>query len=189
MDFDRSLFASERICLAPINYETDPEIESRWTQDADYFRLVGMEPARPLSPFQVKARYEEIEKKIEEEKNRFYFTIRTTGEDRLIGYADIAWIMWANGYGFLRVAIGDPADRGRGFGREALHLVLGYAFEELALYRLSALYPAYNKRGGRFFEHAGFTEETRRRQAVYRCGRRWDMVKMGLLNEQWRSLR
>ena len=188
MDFNHPLFTSEQIRLAPINFEVDPEVESRWTHNANYLRLVDTEPARPLSPVQVKARYEEIEKKIEEGKDRYYFTIRMNEDDRLIGYAEVAWIMWANGYGFVKLAIPDPADRGQGYGSEALRLVLRYTFDELGLYRLSALIPEYNDQARRFFERTGFIEETRRRQALSRDGRRWDMLHMGLLNEEWRSL-
>ncbi|MGD9093662.1 MAG: GNAT family protein [Anaerolineales bacterium] len=188
MNFNRPLFTSVHIRLAPINYEKDPEVESRWTHDADYLRLIDTEPARPLSPLQVKARYEEIEKNIEESKDRFYFTIRTCEDERLIGYAEVAWILWKNGYGFVKLAIPDPANRGRGYGSEALSLILRYAFDELGLYRLSALVPEYNKMAQRFFEKAGFIEEIRRRQALYRDGRRWDMLHMGLLNEEWLSL-
>jgi RimJ/RimL family protein N-acetyltransferase len=189
MDFSNPLFKSEHISLAPINFEVDPEVESRWTHDAEFLRMVNTEPALPLSPTQVKARYEEIEKKVAEGKDRYYFTIRMVEDDRLIGFTEVAWIMWSNGYGFLKLAIADPIDRGRGYGRESLRLILGYAFDELGLYRLSALVPVYNGPAQRFFKKAGFIEETRRRQALFSDGRRWDMLHMGLLAEEWSSLR
>ncbi len=51
----------------------------------------------------------------------------------------IEGIEWTHGTGNLKLAIGDPAERGKGYGSEALQLILRFAFSELNLYRLSAV--------------------------------------------------
>ncbi len=183
----QSLFESENICLAPIDHEKDAEIESRWTHDAGYMRLISLDPARPLSPAQVKKRYEKIEKEVDEDKNLFYFTIRMRGDDRLIGFAEVHWIGWSNGTGHVRLGIGDPEDRLHGYGTEALRLLLRFAFEELNLYRLTAMIPEYNALALHVAEKAGFTPEVHRRQAVQRDGRRWDLIHMGILKDEWKG--
>lgn len=185
MDLKRSLFEEELICLAPIDPERDAEIEAKWTHDAEYLRLLKADIARPLSPAQVKKAYESIEKKVEEDKNLFYFTIRTRPDERLVGFAKLYAITWSHGTGMLQMGIGDPQDRKRGYGRQALSLLLRYAFDELNLYRLTALVPEYNAAALRFFEKAGFVIEVRRRQALNRDGRRWDLLHLGLLQEEW----
>ncbi len=189
MDLKRSLFEEELICLAPIDPERDAEIEAKWTHDAGYLRLLKADIARPLSPAQVKNAYESIEKKVEEDKNLFYFTIRTRPDERLIGFAKLYNITWSHGTGMLQMGIGDAQDRNKGFGSQALNLVLRYAFEELNLYRLTALVPEYNRDALRFFEKAGFVVEVRRRQALNRDGRRWDLLHLGLLQEEWSQKR
>jgi RimJ/RimL family protein N-acetyltransferase len=185
MDLKRSLFEEELICLAPIDPERDAEIEAKWTHDAEYLRLLKADIARPLSPAQVKKAYESIEKKVEEDKNLFYFTIRTRPDERLVGFAKLYAITWSHGTGMLQMGIGDPQDRKQGYGRQALSLLLRYAFDELNLYRLTALVPEYNRDALRFFEKAGFVIEVRRRQALNRDGRRWDLLHLGLLQEEW----
>lgn len=185
MSIDQSLFEGRRICLGPIDHEKDPEIESRWTHDAGYLRLVSLDPAQPASPAQVKKRYEAIEKEQEEKKNQFYFALRMRSDDRLIGFARLYWIEWSNGTGFIQLGIGDPKDRLRGYGTEALELMLRFAFEELNLYRLTAVIPEYNSIALHLFSKAGFLEEVRRRQAVNRDGRRWDLLHLGILSEEW----
>ena len=185
MDLKRSLFEEELICLAPIDPERDAEIEAGWTHDAKYLRLLKADIARPLSPAQVKKAYESIEKKVEEDKNLFYFTIRTRPEERLVGFAKLYNITWSHSTGMLQMGIGDPQDRKKGYGRQALSLLLRYAFDELNLYRLTALVPEYNRDALRFFEKAGFVIEVRRRQALNRDGRRWDLLHLGLLQEEW----
>jgi RimJ/RimL family protein N-acetyltransferase len=184
------LFEGERIRLGPIEPDKDAETESRWTHDPDYLRALAADPARPLSPAQVKKKYEDLEKELKEGKNSFYFTVRAREDDRLIGFVRLMWIEWNHGSGRLQMGIGDPKDRGQGYGSEALRLVLRYAFHELNLYRLgTAAVPAYNEGALRFFQRAGFVEEVRRRQALQRDGKRWDAVLLGILREEWASAR
>jgi len=183
------LFDGILLFLAPIDHEKDAEIESRWTHDAVDMRLLSFEPAKPLSPAQVKKSYEAIEKSVDGDKNLFYFTIRLRSDGRLLGFLRLYDVIWTHGAGTLRLGIGDPADRRHGYGSEALSLGLRYAVEELNLYRLSAWIAEYNTPALRFFEKAGFTVEVCRRQAINRSGRRWDLISMGMLREEWeRSL-
>jgi RimJ/RimL family protein N-acetyltransferase len=66
-------------------------------------------------------------------------------------------------------------------------MLLRYAFDELNLYRLSASTVEYNTGAVRFFERAGFVVEVRRRQAIQRDGRRWDLLMLGLLRDEWQQ--
>ncbi|MFC1878353.1 GNAT family N-acetyltransferase [Chloroflexota bacterium] len=187
MNISESLFESEYICLAPIDYEKDPEVESRWTHNAAYLRMLSPDPARPMAPAQIKKKYEAIEKQMDENKNLFYFTIRMRDDDRLIGFARLHWIEWSNGTGMIQLGIGDSEDRGKDHGNEALRMLLRYAFAELNLYRLTAFVPEYNQIAQNLLAKAGFVEEVRRRQALNRDGRRWDMLHMGLLRREWQT--
>ncbi len=187
MKISDSLFVAENICLAPIDHEKDAEIESRWTHDAEYMRLLSLEPALPLSAAQLKKRYEKIEKDQDEKKDLFYFTVRMRPDDRLVGFARLYWIEWSNAGGFVQLGIGDPNDRQHGYGSEVLRLLLRYAFDELNLYRLSAVIPEYNPAALHLFSKAGFVEEVRRRKALERDGRRWDTIHLGMLHEEWEA--
>lgn len=187
MDLERSLFEGERIVLGPLDPEKDAEIEARWSHDSYYLRMLGRQPARPTVAEIIKKQYEAIEKQQDEKRNRFYFTIRHKPDDRFIGFIDLKWIDWSNGGAFIQLGIGEAADRGCGYGTEALKLALRFAFDELSLYRLTAPIAAYNPIALHVFKKAGFVEEVRRREALYRDGRRWDQILLGLLAEEWRA--
>ncbi len=186
MNIEDPLFYGERVCLAAIDHETDPAIESVWTQDAGYTRMVSVEPARPLSAAALKKKYEKIEKDQDEGGELVYFTIRMKADDRLVGWCAIKHIEWNNGVGQVEMGIGSAADRGIGLGTEALGLLLRYAYDELNLFRLTALIPAYNAPAQALFQKAGFVEEVRRREALYRDGHRWDALSFGLLADEWK---
>jgi RimJ/RimL family protein N-acetyltransferase len=184
---EKSLYDGNLVRLGPIDHEKDPEIESRWTHDASFMRLMYREPVRPMPPSQVKKKYEELEKEADEKRDVFPFRIRACADDRLIGLAVIQWIDWSNACGWVRLGIGAPEDRRKGYGREALSLLLRFAFDELSLYRLGASIAGYNEPALALVRQFGFVEETRRREALGRDGRRWDLLDYGLLAEEWRA--
>jgi RimJ/RimL family protein N-acetyltransferase len=185
MSIDTQLFVGKLICLGPIDHEKDPDVESRWTHDLTFMRAMDRKPALPQSVAQMKKKYEAIEKDVEESKRLFHFTIRGKEDDRLLGYARIEWIEWTHGTGNLKLAIGDPADRNKGYGSDALELMLRFAFLELNFYRLSAIVGEDNPGAFRFFLRHAFVEEVRRRKSILRDGQTWDLVHFGILRDEW----
>ncbi len=181
------LFEAQDVRFGPIDHDAHPEIESRWTHDAEFMRLMELKPIRPLSPASVKKQYEDLEKQMEEDKNLYYFTIRAREDDRFIGKAMVEWIDWSNGNGYLRLGIGAESDRRKGYGSQALGMLLRYSFGELNLYRVTAVVPAYNEGAIHLFQKFGFMEEIRRRKAMHRDGEFWDILSFGLLNSEWQE--
>lgn len=186
-DIQTQLFEGKDIRFGPIDHEKDPEIESKWTHDSDFMRMMDTAPARPVSAALLKKQYEKLEKQLEENKNEFYFAIRARDDDRLIGKATVQWIEWSNGNGFLKLGFGAAEDRGKGYGTQALGMLLRFAFAELNLFRVTAMVPEYNIAAIALLKKFGFIEEVRRRQSLERDGRRWDLLVFGLLSEEWRS--
>lgn len=186
-DIATQLFEGQDVRFGPIDYDRDPEIESKWTHSAEFMRLYEIEPAWPLSVAIVKKRYEKLEKKMEEDRNFYHFMIRAKADDRLIGKAEIRHIEWTNSNGQIRIGIGSAEDRCKGYGSQALKMLIRFGFAELNLFRLSAYVPEYNEGAIALLKKYGFVEEVRRRQALEREGRRWDLLVFGLLKDEWQS--
>src|SRR4030042_5134327 len=159
MSIDTQLFEGKLIRLAPIDHEKDPAVESRWTHDLSLQRALSRRVAMPLSIAQVKKKYEAIEKEVEESHRLFHFTIRGREDGRLIGFVRIEGIEWTHGVCSLKLAMGDPAARGTGYGSEALHLTLPCVFRQLNLYRVSAVVTEDNPEAVTFFQKFNFVEE------------------------------
>lgn len=191
MNITTSLYEGKLVRFGPIDHEKDPEIESKWTHDSDYMRLIAAWPSWPESPERIKKKYEALEKAMEEEKNIFHFAIRLLSDDagqndRLLGFAHLSWIEWSNGNAYcLKLAIPDVADQRKGYGSDALSLLLRFAFAELNLYRVCIRVPGYNLPALAFFQKYGFVEEARRRQALKLDGQVWDEIMLGLLQDEW----
>lgn len=186
MSINTPLFSGKIISLGAIDRENDPAIETRWTHDEAFGRMFPAGRLRPLSVFQIKKKYEEIEKEVDEQE-LFHFRIRAKEDSRLLGFGEIYWIAWPAQVACIRLGIGLPEDRRKGYGREALLLLLNYAFMELNLHRLSAIIPEYNLPAIELFKSAGFVEEVRRREVFARDGHRWDSLRLGLLAADWKK--
>jgi RimJ/RimL family protein N-acetyltransferase len=186
-DIQTQLFEGPDIRFAPIDHEKDPEVESKWSHDSEFMRLMDTNPARPMSPAMVRKQYEKLEKEIQEEKNLYHFMIHTRTDDRLIGKALIQWIEWTNGNGFIRLGIGAAEDRRKGYGTQALRMLLRFAFAELNLYRVTAVVPEYNAGAIALLYKFGFVQEVCRRKSLERDGHRWDLYVFGLLSDEWRN--
>jgi RimJ/RimL family protein N-acetyltransferase len=187
LDIQTQLFESQDLRLGPIDHEKDPEIESKWTHDSEFMRLMETNPARPMSAAMIKKQYEKLEKQVEEDKNLFHFMIRAKADDRLIGKAAIQWIEWTNGNGFIRLGLGAAEDRCKGYGTQALGMLLRFTFAELNLFRVSAIVPEYNAGAIALLQKAGFVQEVCRRKSLERDDRRWNLYVFGLLRDEWQN--
>jgi [ribosomal protein S5]-alanine N-acetyltransferase len=74
---------------------------------------------------------------------------------------------------------------GRGIGREALELLIGFAFRTLDLHRLEADIDPHNERSLRLFERQGFRREGYLRERWHHLGEIQDAVYLGLLRREW----
>jgi RimJ/RimL family protein N-acetyltransferase len=84
----------------------------------------------------------------------------------------------------LAILIGPPYQR-RGLGSDAIRILLRYGFDELGLHRIQLSVNGYNTAAIAAYAKAGFVEEGRRRDAVFRHGAWHDDVQMGILAREW----
>jgi RimJ/RimL family protein N-acetyltransferase len=178
-----NLFRGELVRLTAEDPETLAKSFNRWARDSIYLRLMDSDPARMHS---VKGVKEWIEKQLLADPPKFhFFAIRTLDGDRMIGDVDLFALQNGHREAFVGIGIGERSDWSKGYGTEAMRLALRYAFTELNLHRVSLDVFEYNPRAIRSYEKAGFKHEGRLRDALHRDGRRWDMLYMGILRDEW----
>lgn len=202
----KPLFESQHLRLTPIDPEKDAQAVASWTYELEIAaRLREEQPARPMATFEVKKLYERWQKDADETNRQFLFAIRLRSDcavpasaeaagaqtasadtsDEIIGVVRIKHIEWVHGAAFLDLILGEPANW-QCFAREALDLALRYAFDELSLFRVTAVIAEHNQPANALFEQANFTLEVRQRQAVYWNKRTWDKLYFGLLRPEWK---
>ncbi|MDA8343951.1 MAG: GNAT family protein [Thermaerobacter sp.] len=153
-----------------------------WREDGEYLRLLDAEPAYPGMP----SAFTQL---LGAAKSGFAFpfALRSIEDRRMVGYASLDGILWSQGSAWLTLAIGRKEDRGKGYGREAMDLLLDFAFDELNLRRVSLTVFSYNAPAIRLYEGLGFVREGSFREFLARDGALHDMHLYGMLRREWRS--
>jgi RimJ/RimL family protein N-acetyltransferase len=82
-----------------------------------------------------------------------------------------------------------PAYQGRGYGRRMFELIKKYGFDVLNMNRLWLLVLQTNRIARALYRKAGFVEEGRQRQAIFRDGRYVDYVMMSMLRAEYAARR
>jgi RimJ/RimL family protein N-acetyltransferase len=175
-----NLWEGARVRLAGLT-RADLPLMSRWHDDAGFLRLFDAEPTRPRSEDELARWLDDVQKN----SRTFPFAIRRLTDNAFVGVVSIEDILWSHRVAWLSISIGDRANRGQGYGTEALRLALDFAFRELNLYRVQLTVFEYNIRAIALYEKLGFRREGVYREFMERDGRRYDMYLYGLLRREW----
>jgi RimJ/RimL family protein N-acetyltransferase len=108
-------------------------------------------------------------------------------EDKCIGACGLFHFNWTSRTGELGIGIGDKDYWGIGYGKEAVGMLVGYAFQYRNLQRVWLWVHARNERAIRAYTSCGFVEEGRLRNHVWSNGQYDDAVYMGILREEWQA--
>ena len=182
----KPLFRGELVRFVAAGPQLAAGLFAKWMRDSEFVRLLDTDPARLLSVDKYKEWFEKD--LVEQQKNdELFFLIRTLEEDLTIGLIGLDGIQWVHGDAWVGIGLGERKYWGKGYGTDAMRILLRYAFEELNLHRLSLSVFEYNSRAIRSYEKVGFVIEGCARQFLNRDGRRYDMIFMGILRDEWKE--
>ena len=89
----------------------------------------------------------------------------------------------------LGIMIGEKDHWSNGYGTDAVKTLLAFAFDEMNLHRVWLHVFADHERAISCYQKCGFREEGRLRQEVYQAGRYYDVVLMGVLENEFADVR
>ena len=135
-------------------------------------------------PMPLAALEKRFERRLEREP-KAWFAIEIEG--RMIGDIELHSIDTRSRVAAFGVAIYDEDAQGRGYGREAIGLLLEWAFFVQNYERIWLTTWSTNQRALRCYRGLGFVEEGRQRRQLFVNGTYVDVVLMGLLRDEWRA--
>lgn len=182
-----NLFTAPHIVLTAIEPETDAASLAAWTADSRYIPLFDEKPPFPMSEMQAKEMLAGILKEADEKRTTFWFAIRTPDESELLGIIGLDWVDWPNSAVYMSLSMKDMDEYKQASTAEAMELIQRYVFHELQMHRLSLNVPEYNERLIETLTALGFNIEVRKRETLYRFGKRWDSLHFGRLARDWES--
>lgn len=121
--------------------------------------------------------------------NRAFVIALREPEELCIGTLGCHNIDWRSRNAELGIVVGRREYLGKGYGAEAMRLLLGFCFDELNLHRVFLRVFDFNQRAIGSYLKCGFLEEGRLRQAFFRDGQYHDVVVMGLLAQEFQASR
>ena len=179
------IIEGENIKLRPITQD-DIECFLEWFNDPEIVRYLTV-----YLPMTRLGEEEWIKQVMEKQQPVFTITIRPkTGpiRDTPIGNCGFHDIDHRNQKATLGLVVGEKLEWGRGYGTEALKLLIQYGFNYLNMNRISSSAIVANTGSIKAHEKAGFKKEGFARQA-YWCpdGYYSDAVMFSILRKDWRK--
>jgi RimJ/RimL family protein N-acetyltransferase len=160
-------------------------------QDAkDYYEKLLVLDARRLTGTQRSYTQEQIHTYLEGKVHQtssllFLIVIRETGE--VIGDIALQDIDSFNRSANIRISIDNAPHQGKGYGSEALLLMLEYGFGIVNLHRIELNVYSYNERAKYVYEKLGFKVEGVQRDALYYDYEYHDSIMMSMLEGEYRE--
>ncbi|MBA3451330.1 MAG: GNAT family N-acetyltransferase [Chloroflexia bacterium] len=169
------------VALGPLRRESIPQYV-RWMNDFGTTRTLAIQP-RPMTLEQENAWYERAA--TDESERNFSIFERSTG--RLVGNCGMHEVDMLNRRTAVGIVIGEPAARGRGYGTEAMRLLVDYVFTVAGMHSAMLWVYEFNPAARRCYEKVGFREVGRRRESRWLNGRYWDEIAMDILVSEFES--
>lgn len=131
----------------------------------------------------------ETQHKTYDEKIGAYSELLMEKDDQIIGSVVYYWEHEPSRWLEIGITIFDPQYWNGGHGTEALMMFSGYLFENLEIERVGLTTWSGNERMIAVGKKVGMQVEGRMRKCRYHDGYYYDSIRMGMLREEWESLK
>lgn len=123
----------------------------------------------------------------DQSRSRVVLAIEHKSDHAFIGFIYLNNLDWFSRNAEFGILIGDRTRQSHGLGRDALNLMIGYAFDTLNLNKVYLRVVSFNKHALRLYQTFGFAREGVQRQQAFIRGRYHDVVLMGLLRQKFKA--
>ncbi|MGZ7444140.1 GNAT family N-acetyltransferase [Paenibacillus sp. TH7-28] len=174
------LFESARVRLRKMT-EDDAAVYHKWRNDPEVMRTTS--PSLDLFTFADTKQF--VDHVILGSSASKSYLILDRESEKPLGITSLIQIDCKNRNAECIIDIGDKEYWGKGYGTEALKLLLDYGFLELNLHRVSLRVFSFNDRAINMYEKIGFMREGISRQTLFREGNWHDIIHMGILQSEY----
>jgi RimJ/RimL family protein N-acetyltransferase len=164
---------------------SDLDAVMKWINDEEVTYYLGAAMIYPVSSITEEKFIEAAAKSSEADKT---FVIEALAERKYIGAITFHAINWLNRSAGIGIVIGDKSFWGRGYGTDAMCVMMRLGFDKMNLHRLWLHVYEYNQRAIASYEKCGFKREGALRKERFYRGRYHDTIVMGILDDEYRAL-
>ncbi len=167
-----------RVTLTPVT-DDDLPVMLGWINDRE--QVIFNAPYKPVSLRSHQEWFESTQRR----SDMYLFAIRLSETSELIGTCQLHGINMVHRSAELQIRLGNVAERGKGYGTDAVQLLLEFAFKDLNMHRVFLHVFSSNSTAIRAYEKAGFKREGILRAAAYINGEYVDVLVMGILQNEY----
>lgn len=173
------MLIGNKVCLGPL-LRPDGAVIFGWRNTVNIMQLDWC--YRPTD----QTGFEEWFANTGKDASRVVFAIRKKDNMDFLGYVQVFNINSAFRSADIGIMIGEVANRGQGYGQDALRLCIDFCWHELNLQRLSLALVGENPAALHAYSKCGFEREGLLRRSVYSGGSFRDVTLMAVLREDRR---
>lgn len=168
----------EKVYLSPRSIE-DAEIYTKWMNNLD----IAKNLTTATNNFNIINETKYLEKSLETQEHTY--AIVKCDNDEMIGCIGFNKINPINQTATLGIFIGEESEHSKGYGAEAIKLLLDYGFNYLNLHSVILSVYDFNEKAINCYKKVGFKEFGRRRECYYLKNKYYDIIYMDILKEEY----
>ena len=162
---------------------TDLPTLHRWMNDREVMAWARFSPDHMVSLAALEKEYEKELAGEDHERATFFVEDRETG--KAIGWTTVRTWDRKHVNANLGIGLGEKEFWGRGYGTEAVSLLLGIVFDQQGWHRAELYTLVENERAIRSAEKCGFRRCGLEHESTFYDGSHHDVVEMELLRSEW----
>ena len=171
----------ERLFLAPASMNQEEiELYTIWMNDFSVTDYI----ARSSEVYTTNSEVDYLEKVTKDGETKFFNIVLNDGM-RLIGTISLFKFNYINRSAHIGIFIGESDCRSKGYGTEAMRLLMEYGFKYLNLHTICLTCLASNDRAHKSYLKCGFKDTGLDREAIFLDGRYYDRIHMDILENEF----
>lgn len=176
---DNAFLIGEKVYLRPFEQSDLANIQ-KWYNDPVIRGLTGI--TKPCNAAQAQEWFDRTYK----DEQRIFFAIVLKESNKVIGECGLLRMFPEWRTTDLSIIIGEHDAQGRGYGTDAIRLLLDYAFGYLNFHRVAIGVIGFNEKALRFYEKVGFKREGIQRDGYYFNHKYCNFIMMSILEDEYR---
>lgn len=123
-----------------------------------------------------------------DDQSKVYFAIENVSDGKHIGFIHLYNIDYIASTAYLGIIIGDKTEHGKGKSREAMHIMLQFAFKQLNLRKVNLEVAAFNPKAINLYSSLGFKTEGVFKEQIFMNGMYYDKHSMAIFRDEYYKL-
>ncbi len=176
------MYFGKKVKLRAIKKE-DLTLACKYLNDSEIKKLMYSGIPFPMT-YEEELRW--FEENSKENNGRYNFSIEDLETNKYIGGCGINNINWVSRVATIGIFIGDKDFLSKGYGYDAMNVLIDFIFSEMNMNKISLNAFSFNERAINCYKKCGFIVEGVLRNEIYREGKYYDNIYMGLMKEEWK---